>query len=82
MQQFIDGFMFTAGGIVSFLCVFAVAELCQFLSKLTSEFGRSEIRNAIVDNAEAICGLSAKMEKTRLERLLELESMKSKRRPV
>lgn len=67
VQQFIDGFMFTAGGIAAFLIVFAVAAFCEFVSKLAFESGRKEIRNAIVDNADAICALSARMKEARSE---------------
>ncbi len=65
MQQFINGFMFTAGGIAAFLIVFAVAAFCELVSKLVHESGRNEIRNAVVDNAEAICALSARMAEAR-----------------
>lgn len=68
MQQFIDGFMFTAGGIAAFLIVFAVAAFCELVSKMVQESGRTEIRNAIVDNAEALCRLSAMMKEARSER--------------
>lgn len=67
MQQFINGFMFTAGGISAFLIVFAVAAFCELVSKLVQKSGRTEIRNAIVDNAEAICALSARMNEARSE---------------
>jgi hypothetical protein len=67
VQQFIDGFMFTAGGIAAILCVFAVAMFCEFVSKLVQDSGREEIRNAIVDNAEALCRLSARMKERRSE---------------
>lgn len=65
MQQFIDGFMFTAGGIAAFLIVFAVAAFCELVSNLVQESGRKEIRNAIVDNAVAICALSERMKEAR-----------------
>ena len=58
VQQFIDGFMFTAGGLCALGCVLAVAALCEFVSKLMESRGREEIRNAIVDNAASICGLA------------------------
>lgn len=67
MQQFIDGFMFTAGGIAAILVVFAVAAFCELVSKLVQESGRKEIRNAIVDNAEALCALSARLNEARSE---------------
>lgn len=67
MQQFIDGFMFTAGGIAAFLIVFAVAAFCELVSKLVQESGRKEIGNAIVDNAVAICALSERMKEARSE---------------
>lgn len=67
MQQFFDGFMFTAGGIAAFLIVFAVAAFCELVSKLVNESGRTEIRNVIVDNAEALCALSARMKEARSE---------------
>ncbi len=67
VQQFIDGFMFTAGGIAAFLIVFAVAAFCELVSKLVQESGRTEIRNTIVDNAEALCALSALLKESRSE---------------
>jgi len=67
VQQFVDGFMFTAGGIAAFLVVFAVAAFCELVSKLVQESGRTEIRNAIVDNAEALCALSARLNEARSE---------------
>ena len=67
MQQFIDGFMFTAGGIAAILVVFAVAAFCELVSKLVQESGRTEIRNVIVDNAEALCALSVRMKEARSE---------------
>lgn len=67
MQQFIDGFLFTSGGIAAFLIVLAVAAFCEFVSKLVQDSGRTEIRNAIVDNAEALCRLSAMMKERRSE---------------
>ena len=67
MQQFIDGFMFTAGGIAAFLVVFAVAAFCEIISKVVYDSGRTEIRNAIVDNSEAFCRLSAMMKERRSE---------------
>lgn len=67
MQQFIDGFMFTAGGISAFLIVFAVAAFCEFVSKLAFESGRKEIRNAIVDNAVQLSMLSERLNEARSE---------------
>lgn len=65
MQQFVDGFMYTAGGIAAFLVVFAVASFCEFVSKLFIESGRTEIRNAIVDNAVQLSRLSERMNEAR-----------------
>jgi hypothetical protein len=65
VQQFINGFMFTAGGVAAFLIVFAVAAFCELVSKLVHESGRTEIRNAIVDNAAALCALSERMTEAR-----------------
>lgn len=67
MQQFIEGFMFTSGGIAAFLVVFAVGAFCELVSNLVRESGRTEIRNAIVDNAVALCALSDEMKKARSE---------------
>ncbi len=67
MQQFFDGFLFTAGGIAALLCMFAVAAFCEFVSKLAFDSGRKEIRNAIVDNAVSICGLAERMKERRSE---------------
>jgi hypothetical protein len=67
VQQFFNGFMFTAGGIAAFLVVFAVAAFCELVSKLFQESGRTEIRNAIVDNAEALCALSARRKEAQAE---------------
>lgn len=67
MQQFIDGFMFTAGGIAAFLTVFTVASFCEFVSKLFIESGRTEIRNAIVDNAVQLSMLSERLKEARAE---------------
>jgi hypothetical protein len=67
VQQFFDGFMFTAGGIAAILCVFAVAMFCEFVTKLMESRGREEIRNAIVDNAASICGLAERMKERRSE---------------
>ena len=60
--------MFTAGGIAAFLIVFAVAAFCELVSKMVHESGRKEIRNAIVDNAAALCALSEQMKEARSER--------------
>jgi hypothetical protein len=67
MSQFVDGFMFTAGGICALLCVFAVAAFCEFVATLLKESGRREISNAIVDNAVAICRLAERMKERRSE---------------
>lgn len=67
VQQFIDGFMFTAGGIAAFLVVFAVAMFCEFITKVMQESGRAEIRNAIVDNALQLSILSERMKEARSE---------------
>jgi hypothetical protein len=67
VQQFFNGFWFTAGGIAAFLIVLAVAGFCEFVSKLVQDSGRTEIRNTIVDNAEALCRLSAMMKERRSE---------------
>jgi hypothetical protein len=67
VQQFFDGFMFTAGGVAAILGVFAVAMFCEFVTKLMESRGREEIRNAIVDNAASICGLAERMKERRSE---------------
>ena len=67
MEEFANGFFFTAGGITAFLCIFAVAALCEFVAKLAQNDGRDEIRNAIVDNAASICLLAEKMRNRRDE---------------
>lgn len=71
MQQFINGFMFTAGGIAAFLLVFAVAAFCELVSKLVQKSGRTEIRNAIVDHAVSICALADRMKERREKTVIE-----------
>jgi hypothetical protein len=67
VDQFINGFLFTAGGIAAVLCILTVAAFCEFVTKLTESRGREEIRNAIVDNAASICGLADQMKQRRSE---------------
>lgn len=67
MQQFINGFLFTAGGIAALLCMFAVAAFCEFISEVIRESGRERMKNAIVHNAVSICGLAERMKERRSE---------------
>jgi len=67
VDQFINGFQFTAGGIAAILCILGVAAFCEFVAKLAQDDGRGEIRNAIVDNAASICLLAEKMQQRRNE---------------
>lgn len=67
MVQFTNGFLWTSGGIAAFLCVFAVAALCEFVAKLMTPSGRKEIDNAIVANAAIICALADRMADRRSE---------------
>lgn len=67
MQQFINGFTFTAGGITAFLCVFSIAMFCEFISKIMQQSGRSEIRNAIVDNTVQFFMLAERLREARSE---------------
>jgi hypothetical protein len=67
VQQFIGGFLFTAGGIAALLCMFAIAAFCEFVSEVMRKSGRERMRNAIVDNAVSICGLADQMKERRSE---------------
>lgn len=58
MNQFVSGFLFTAGSIAAMLCVLAIAAFCEFVSKLLETRGREDISNAIVSHAASICGLA------------------------
>lgn len=67
MNEFVSGFLFTAGGISAILGVLAIAAFCEFVAKLLETRGRDEIRNTIVDNAVSICGLADRMSERRSE---------------
>ena len=67
MDQFVIGFLFTAGGIAAVLCILAVEAFCEFVARMVESRGREEIRNAIVDNAASICGLAERMKERRSE---------------
>jgi hypothetical protein len=60
MEQFANGFWFTAGAVAALMCVFAVAAVCEFVAKMLHDSGRREIRNALTDNVAAFCVLSEK----------------------